>query len=163
MKVLLQLAYQKSLYFHHGIHIVCLKIIQLIHKPKRKVLIKRGINATEYFGYCEEVGCDIWGYLSSISSISGEPICLWLPLKYQKPNTSEYVQGVELPIDFDDEVPKGFDLILLPEADYLVFQGEPFDEKDYCQAIEEVQESIKKYDPTIWGYKLDKNNPRIQL
>lgn len=137
--------------------------IQLIHKPKRKVLIKRGINATEYFGYCEEVGCDIWGYLSSISSISGEPICLWLPLKYQKPNTSEYVQGVELPIDFDDEVPKGFDLILLPEADYLVFQGEPFDEKDYCQAIEEVQESIKKYDPTIWGYKWDKNNPRIQL
>lgn len=137
--------------------------IQLIHKPKRKVLIKRGINATEYFGYCEEVGCDIWGYLSSISSISGEPICLWLPLKYQKPNTSEYVQGVELPIDFDDEVPKGFGLILLPEADYLVFQGEPFDEKDYCQAIEEVQESIKKYDPTIWGYKWDKNNPRIQL
>ena len=66
-------------------------------------------------------------------------------------------------IDFDDEVPKGFDLILLPEADYLVFQGEPFDEKDYCQAIEEVQESIKKYDPTIWGYKWDKNNPRIQL
>ncbi|WP_455542598.1 helix-turn-helix transcriptional regulator [Intestinibacter sp.] len=137
--------------------------IQLIHKPKRKVLIKRGINATEYFGYCEEVGCDIWGYLTSIPSINGEPICLWLPLKYRKPNTSEYVQGVEVPINFNGEIPTGFDLIELPEADYLVFQGEPFDEKNYCQAIEEVQRAIKKYNPKIWGYEWDDCNPRIQL
>ena len=35
--------------------------------------------------------------------------------------------------------------------------------KNYCQAIEEVQESMKKYQPTIIGYEWDDANPRIQL
>ena len=34
--------------------------LQVIDKPKRKVIIKRGKTATEYMKYCEEVGCDIW-------------------------------------------------------------------------------------------------------
>ncbi|MBQ5334159.1 MAG: helix-turn-helix transcriptional regulator, partial [Oscillospiraceae bacterium] len=34
--------------------------IQVIHKPERKVIIKRGVNASDYFAYCEEVGCDVW-------------------------------------------------------------------------------------------------------
>ena len=33
--------------------------IQVIEKPARKVIIKRGINATEYWSYCKEVGCDV--------------------------------------------------------------------------------------------------------
>ena len=68
-----------------------------------------------------------------------------------------------MPVDFEGEIPTGFDLIQLPECDYLVFQGEPFEEKDFCQAIEEVQESIKKYNLKMWGYEYDKNNPRVQL
>ena len=35
--------------------------IQQIHKPARKVIIKREKKADEYFAYCEEVGCDVWG------------------------------------------------------------------------------------------------------
>lgn len=63
--------------------------IQIIHKPERKVLIKRGIRAADYFEYGEEVGCDIWGLLLSIPSISGEPVSMWLPEKYRKPGTSK--------------------------------------------------------------------------
>jgi len=137
--------------------------VQIIHKPARKVLIKRGKTAREYFAYCEEVGCDVWGLLTSIKSISGEPVCLWLPEKYRKPETSEYVQGVEVPTDFDGVIQGGFDVITLPEADYMMFQGEPFLEEDYCQAIDEVQEAIKKYNPAIVGYEWDTTNPRIQL
>ncbi len=137
--------------------------IQTIHKPERKVLIKRGVTASEYFTYCEEVGCDIWGLLTSMPSISGEPVCLWLPAKYRKANTSEYVQGVEVSVTYDGEVPDGFDVITLPEADYLVFQGEPFREEDYCEAIEDVQNSIKRYNPSIWGYEWDTEQPHIQL
>ena len=29
--------------------------------------------------YCNEAGCDVWGLLTSIKSISGELVCLWLP------------------------------------------------------------------------------------
>ncbi len=137
--------------------------MQVIEKPTRKVIIKRGVKATEYWAYCEEVGCDVWGLLQSIPSISGEPVCLWLPASYRKAGTSEYVQGVEVSMDDTGTVPEGFDVIELPAAKYLMFQGEPFEEKDYCQAIEEVKAAIEKYDPTFIGYSWDNQNPRIQL
>ena len=137
--------------------------IQIIEKPERKVLIKRGIKAAEYFDYCEEVVCDVWGILTSIKAMSGEPVCLWLPKKYRLPNTSEYVQGVEVSLNDQTELPAGFDSIILPACKYLMFQGEPFKEEDYQQAIEEVRQAIAKYDPKLIGYKLDPDNPRIQL
>lgn len=137
--------------------------IQVVDKPARKVLIKRGVQAADYFSYCEEVGCDVWGLLQSIRSISGEPVCLWLPAAYIKAGTSEYVQGVEVSADYNGIVPEGFDVIDLPAAKYLMFQGEPFAEEDYCQAIEEVKASIKKYDPSVIGLSWDNDNPRIQL
>ena len=137
--------------------------VQVVDKPTRKVIIKRGIRATEYFTYCEEVGCDVWGLLQSIKSISGEAVCLWLPSAYREPETSEYVQGVEVALDYDGGIPEGFDVIELPAAKYLMFQGEPFAEEDFMQAIEEVQASIGKYDPSAIGYSWDNQNPRIQL
>ena len=120
--------------------------IQVVDKPERKVIIKRGVKAAEYWTYCNEVGCDVWGLLTSIKSISGEPICLWLPKHLIKDGTSD-----------------GFDVITLPAAAYLMFQGEPFDEEEFGAAIEQVQEAIKKYDPSVIGYRWDKTNPRVQL
>ncbi len=137
--------------------------VQAIDKPARKVIIKRGVKADEYWAYCEEVGCDVWGLLRSIKSLDGEPVCLWLTEKYRKPGTSEYVQGAEVPSDYDGVIPDGFDVIELPAAKYLMFQGEPFKEEDYCQAITEVRDSIDKYDPSVIGYEWDVNGPRIQL
>ena len=137
--------------------------IQPVEKPARKVLVKRGVKAADYFAYCEEVGCDVWGLLTSIKSISGEPVSLWLPKAYIKPGTSEYVQGVELPLDYDGPIPEGFDLIELPACTYLMFQGEPFAEEEYGEAIEQVWQAIDRYDPSAAGYRWDKENPRIQL
>lgn len=137
--------------------------IQTIDKPARKVIIKRGKEAKGYWQYCEEVGCDVWGLLTSIKSIGGEPVCLWLPERYILPDTSEYVQGVEVPADHTGEIPSGYDVIELPQCRYMMFQGEPFEEVDYSEAIEAVGEAIKKYDPTVIGYEWDPENPRIQL
>ena len=137
--------------------------VQIVHKPERNVLIKRAKTAEDYFAYCEEVGCDVWGMLASMDSLCGEPVCLWLPERYRKPGTSEYVQGVEVEPDYDGEVPEGFDVIDLPEADFMVFQGEPFEETEYCAAIEGVQEAIRRFDPRGRGYRWDEENPRIQL
>ena len=88
--------------------------IQVIDKPARKAIIKRGVKATDYFAYCEEVGCEVWGLLQSIKSISGEPVSMWLPAVYQKPGTSEYVQGVEVALDDDGLIPEGLDVIEPP-------------------------------------------------
>lgn len=137
--------------------------VQVIEKPKRKVIVKRGVKATEYFGYGEEVGCDVWGLLQSIKSITGEPVCMWLPKSYVKEGTSVYVQGVEVGIDYAGKIPEGFDVIELPKAKFLMFQGEPFKEEDYSTAIEEVQESINKYNPSAIGYEWNSESPKIQL
>jgi len=137
--------------------------VQLICKPERKCIIKRGTVAEDYFEYCEEVGCDVWGILMSMDSLCGEPVCLWLPEAYKKPGTSTYVQGVEVPLDYKGTIPDGFDVITLPEAQYLVFQGEPFCEEDYSKAIAAVQHSMNHYDPSVIGYVWDDSNPRIQL
>ena len=137
--------------------------LQVVDKPKRKAIIKRGKTATEYWKYCEEVGCDIWGLLVSMKSLGGEPVCLWLPEEYIKPGTSEYVQGVEVAEDYSGEIPDGFDVIDLPAAQYLMFQGEPFQEEDYQQAIADIWDSEKRYDPSVIGYRWDSVNPRIQL
>ncbi len=137
--------------------------IQVIEKPARKVIIKRGREAKDYWKYCEETGCDVWGLLSSIKSISGEPVCLWLPHKYILPNTSEYVQGVEVSTDYAGEVPEGFDIIELPCCKHMMFQGEPFEEADFGEAIQQVWSAIQKYNPETWGYCWDDENPRIQL
>ena len=137
--------------------------IQVIKKPERKVIIKRGIKADEYFSYCNEVGCDVWGLLKSIKSISGEPVCLWLPKDMRKPVTNEYVQGVEVEPDYDGIVPEGFEVIDLPSAEFLLFRGEPFDQEDFERAITEIWDAEKKYDPAFIGYEWDDRNPRIQL
>ena len=137
--------------------------IQVIHKPRRKVIMKRGIKADNYFDYCGEVGCDVWGMLLSMDSLCGEPVCLWLPEQYKLPETSTYVQGVEVAEDYDGVIPEGFDVITLDEADYLMFQGEPFDEEDYCDAIFAVQAAMDRYEPAVIGYCWDDTNPRIQL
>lgn len=137
--------------------------IQAVDKPARKVILKRGEKAEDYFAYCQEVGCDVWGLLTSMKSLSGEPVCLWLPEAYRKPGTSVYVQGVEVGTDYSGPIPEGFDLVDFPAAAYLMFQGEPFQEEDYCTAIDQVQAAIAKYDPAVLGYRWDKDNPRIQL
>ena len=137
--------------------------IQVIRKPARKVIVKRGVKADEYFSYCEEVGCDVWGLLKSIKSISGEPVCLWLPEQLRDPVTNEYVQGVEVEAGYSGEIPEGFDVIDLPEAEYLLFRGEPFDDEEYPEAIEEIWNAENKYDPEFIGYEWDSSNPRIQL
>ena len=137
--------------------------IETVEKPARKVVIKRGVKAAEYFEYCGEVGCDVWGILTSIKSISGEPVCLWLPDRYVLPGTSVYVQGAEVPTDYAGEIPEGFDVIELPAARYLKFQGEPFRDEDYEDAIQTVWRAEKRYDPRNIGLVWDADNPRIQL
>ena len=137
--------------------------IQVVEKPARKVIIKRGDKATEYWSYCKEVGCDVWGLLTSIKSISGEPVCLWLPEHLRKPVTNEYVQGVEVETDYAGTIPDGFEVIDLPASTYLLFRGEPFAEEKYESAIGEIWEAEKKYNPEFIGYTWDDKNPRIQL
>ena len=74
-----------------------------------------------------------------------------------------FVQGVEVETDYMGIIPESFDVIHLPEAEYLMFQGQPFREEDYCEAIQAVQHAMDSYNPAVIGYRWDDENPRIQL
>lgn len=138
--------------------------VQIIERPSRKLLIKRGIKAQHYFEYCEEVGCDVWSLLSSVKEALYEPIGMWLPEHLIKKGTSKYVQGVELPLNYNNIIPKGYELIELPPCKMMVFQGEPYDDDNFQEAISEVWEHIDKFNPNIYGYKFAPEvAPRFQL
>ncbi len=138
--------------------------VQVIERPARKVLLRRGKKATHYFEYCEEVGCDVWSVLTSVKEALYEPIGMWLPEHLVKPGTSKYVQGVEVPSDYANEVPDGYELIELPPAVMMVFQGEPYDDEVFEEAIEELWEHVKTFDPGLYGYDwAPEDAPRFQL
>lgn len=137
---------------------------QVVERPARKLLLKRAVKAEDYFAYCDEVGCDIWGVLTSVKQAMYEPVGLWLPAHLIPEGTSRYVQGVELPLDYDAGVPEGYELIELPPCKMMVFQGQPYDDEDFCEVIDELGEAIERFDPTIYGFRwADEEAPRFQL
>lgn len=143
---------------------VCNVFVQLLKKPRRKVLLKRGRNATHYFEYCEEVGCDVWGLLISVKNALSEPMGMWFPPELRPEETSMYVQGVEVPLSYEGPIPNGYALIELEPCDYLVFQGPTYLDEAFSLAIEALWSAISRYDPILLGYQWAPHKaPKIQL
>ena len=138
--------------------------VQVLDRPARKMIIRRGKQATHYFEYCEEVGCEVWDQLAAIENALQEPMGLWLPEGLRAPGSSEYVQGVEVAADYGGTVPEGFELIDLDACQMMVFQGPPFEDKDFEQAISSLWEVMKQYRPETYGFEwADDDGPRFQL
>lgn len=138
--------------------------VQVIDRPARKLIIRRGIKAKHYLEYCEEVGCEIWDILSGVKEALYEPIGMWLPENLIKSGTSVYAQGVEVPEDFSGEVPESCEIIDLKPCKMMVFQGQPYDDERFEEAINELWEVMKDYNPELYGFKwADEDGPRFQL
>ncbi len=138
--------------------------VQIVERPARRLVLLRGRAATHYFEYCEEVGCEVWDRLAGIPDALHEPMGLWLPENLRPEGTSTYVQGVEVAADWAGEVPEGFEVIDLGPCRWLVFQGEPFDDRDFERAIEDLWDVMNRYDPSVIGYRwADADAPRFQL
>lgn len=138
--------------------------VQVVERPSRKLILKRGIKAEHYFEYCEEVGCEIWDVLSEVKEALYEPIGMWLPDNLRSAGTSKYAQGVEMPLNYEGAVPPGYEMIKLPPCKMMVFQGQPFDDEKFEQAIGEIWDVMNTYDPKIYGFSwADEDGPRFQL
>lgn len=138
--------------------------VQVVERPARKLILKRGVKAEDYYAYCEEVGCEVWDVLTGIRQALYEPIGMWLPENLRKPGTSVYAQGVEMPLDYAGPIPEGFEIIELPPCKMMIFQGQPFDDADFEQAIGSLWETMRTYNPEIYGFQwADEDGPRFQL
>ncbi len=137
---------------------------QVIERPKRKALIMRGKTATEYFKYCDEVGCDVWGILMSVKEALFEPAGFWLPDHLVPEGTSQYVQGVEVPLDYDNLIPEGFELIELPAYKVMIFQGQPYDDENFEAEVSGMMAAMDAFKPNLYGYEYaPEEGPRFQL
>lgn len=138
--------------------------VQVVEKTERKAIIKRGVEAEDYFQYCHEVGCEVWDILSKIPEALQEPMGMWLPDNLIKQGTSRYVQGVEVPWDYSGDVPEGFEIIDLKPCKMMIFQGPAYDDEDFQDAIRDLWKVIKDYNPETYGFKwADEDGPRFQL
>lgn len=100
----------------------------LIHYPKRTVLIKPVKQADNYWDYSLEAGCDAWDNLKAIDNAINEPMGLWIPEK----DSIKYVFGIEVsePVSIE-----GYELIELEESDYLEFKSEPYNDENYHRSV----------------------------
>ena len=132
---------------------------QIVERPARKLILKRGVKANEYFAYCEEVGCGDenmsapWDILCGIKEALYEPVGLWLPENMRPAGTGIYAHGVEVPIDYAGDIPEGFDVINLEPCQLIVFQGETYDEAHYGAAVGACMGQIGKFNPEVYGYR----------
>ena len=138
--------------------------VQVVDRPARKLILKRGTKASHYFEYGEEVGCDVWDILCGIKDALYEPIGMWLPENLRRPGTSVYAMGVEMPADYSGPIPEGFEIIDLKPCKMMVFQGPPHDDEKFQEAIGDLWEVMKAYNPEIYGFAwADEDGPRFQL
>lgn len=138
--------------------------VQVIERPARKLILKQGIRAKDYFAYCEELGCDVYEELKDVKDALYEPIGMWLPQNLCQPGTSEYAMGVEMPTDYKGEIPAGYEIIDLPPCKMMVFQGPPYDDEKFEEAIGSLWEVMKDYKPELYGFAwADEDGPRFQL
>jgi DNA-binding transcriptional MerR regulator len=137
--------------------------VQVVDRPARKLILKRGVKATHYYEYCDEVGCEVGEELAGVEGVLSEDRLLgfWLPPHLRKPGTSAYVMGVEVPADYSGPVPAGFDVIDLPACKMMFFQGPPSDGEPLRDP---VRDAMDAYDVRFYGYGwADEDGPRFQL
>ena len=78
--------------------------------------------------------------------------------------TGTYAHAVEVVVDYQGEIPAGFDVILLAPCTYLLFQGEPYDDANFMQAVGACMEHINTFNPQVYGYQYATTRaPRMQL
>ena len=143
---------------------------QIMDRPARKLLLRRSKNATHYHEYDEEFGCENevadhpWNILSNIKEALYEPVGVWLADNMRPAGTGVYAHAVELPADYKGEIPEGFDVIDLEPCKFIVFQGEPYDDEHYNEAVSACMRRIEKYNPEVYGYRYAYElAPKMQL
>ena len=123
-------------------------------RKRRKLIYLPSHHAQDYFSYCEEVGCEWEGLLNSIAEKYESAALIELPDKLVETGFSKIAAGVEVPLDYDKELPEPYKTVELSECIMLYFQSEPYEnEEDFCKAIESTYTAIGKYNPALYGYK----------
>lgn len=155
--------------------------VTVVEKPACKLILSRGTRAKDYFELCDEIGCDKAERLEEIArtvsseaygtktlnhiypgksaSCFGRVSYVNLPEKLRLPGTEGAAFALEVPSDYDFDIPDGFDMVDLPPFLYMWFQGVPYEDENWfgC-AHEELARAISNYKPELYGYAFAKDS-----
>jgi len=98
----------------------------------------------------------------------GSRLVLGAPCEVTRAMAAEAAPGVSVTLFGTDktagEVPEGFEVIDLAPCKMMVFQGPPFSDENFEEAITDIWEVMKTYDPKLYGFEwADNDAPRFQL
>jgi hypothetical protein len=137
--------------------------VQALKRPRRKLILKRAYKANNYYEHGNEVGFHFWKILCDIKGALYEPAGFWLPDQLKPQDTSKYVMGVEVPLDYSGSVPEQMEMIDLEECTYLVFQGQKFLPDMLNVAISDLEKAIESFTPEAYGWEwLNESAPKIE-
>ncbi len=143
---------------------------QIVDRPARKLILWRSKTAGDYMAYATEIGCGehnasaAWDVLTEIKEALYEPVGVWLPENMRPAGTGVYAHGVEVAENFHGEIPEHFEVLELPACQMMVFQGEPYDDEIFEEAVGMCMEQIKHFNPEVYGYEwAPELAPRMQL
>lgn len=123
-------------------------------RQKRKLIYLPSHKAHDYFSYCEEMGCEWEEILNSIDEKLETAALIELPDTLVETGFSKIAVGIEVPLDYDKEIPKSYKIVELLPCIMLHFQSAPYENtEDYGKAIESVYKVVKQYNPSLDGYK----------
>lgn len=128
--------------------------VQAVDRPERKLIILRAKKATDYWSYCEELGCEWEGYFNSVKEKFDTAALLELPKYLVTSGTSPFVTGIEVPMSYDKELPEKYDVLTVPPVKMLYFKSLPYErEEDYGEMIDLVIQAVENYNPKDFGYR----------
>ena len=135
--------------------IVCTAYV--VEKPKRKMIILRSKNATDYWTFCEENKCDWEGYLNSNPYKIDTAAIIKLPKKYVKSGFCDIAAGIEVPFDYkDDSLAKGYEIIEFEPCKMIYFKSQPFENSDdFGVYIDAVNEAYNNFDFNAMSVTVD--------
>jgi AraC-like DNA-binding protein len=133
--------------------------VSVIERPARKLIFLR-TPGKGYFEDCAVVGCDWEGYFKSIPERMTNGAGGRLPTLLGG-GTAFFV---EVPSDYDKQLPNGYEIADLSPCTYLYFCGMPFDDQnDFPIAIGIMNEAVENYPFERMGWKKSDNAPDMGL
>lgn len=131
-------------------------------RPARKMVVKYSKTGVDYWSFCQEQGCDWEGLLLSIPERMDIPAFLSLPPAMIPEGMASGAVGIEVPANWQGQVPEGYHLVEMPAMELAYFQSPPYEqEDDFPLAIQSVFAAYEGYDPALYGYAFDTDSAPV--
>lgn len=143
----------------------CLCMITPVRREKRKLIFLRSKKAYDYWSFCEESGCDWEGLFNSLPAKLETAAILTLPPFLMRDGYGAVAAGIEVPLDYEGEIPEGCEVEELPSCEMLFFQSQPFKtQQEFFSLMGEVIKAVEQFDYAAYGCRYaDELAPRFNF